>query len=137
MHALGVGHPANVLECARMGYGIFDSAMPTRDARHARLYVFTQGQGLPAPGTGEQWFKYLYVNDDKVIKQDGPISQYCDCLCCRRYPVGYLHHLFKIDDGLFLRLATMHNLRFMTQLTARLREEHHVQFDPATSTTAS
>jgi queuine tRNA-ribosyltransferase len=132
MHALGVGHPANVLECARMGYAIFDSAMPTRDARHSRLYVFTQAQGLPAPGSDEQWFKYLYVNDDKVIKQDGPISPYCDCLCCRRYSVAYLHHLFKINDGLFLRLATIHNLRFMTQLTARLREEQYAQHDTAT-----
>jgi queuine tRNA-ribosyltransferase len=35
--------------------------------------------------------------------------------------LGYLHHLFKINDSLFLRLATMHNLRFMTQLTSRLR----------------
>ncbi len=137
MHALGVGHPANVLECARMGYSIFDSAMPTRDARHSRLYVFTQAQGLPAPGSSEQWFKYLYVNDDKVIKQDGPISPYCDCLCCRRYPVAYLHHLFKINDGLFLRLATIHNLRFMTQLTARLREEQHAPLDTATTATTS
>jgi queuine tRNA-ribosyltransferase len=40
MHALGVGHPLNVVECTQMGYGIFDSAMPTRDARHSRLYVF-------------------------------------------------------------------------------------------------
>src|SRR5690348_2872686 len=31
MHALGVGHPSNVAECARIGYDIFDSAMPTRD----------------------------------------------------------------------------------------------------------
>ncbi len=137
MHALGVGHPANVLECARMGYAIFDSAMPTRDARHSRLYVFTQPEGLPAPGSNEQWFKYLYVNDDKVIKQDGPISPYCDCLCCRRYPVGYLHHLFKIDDSLFLRLATIHNLRFMTQLTKRLREEQHAPLDTATTATTS
>jgi queuine tRNA-ribosyltransferase len=37
--------------------------------------------------------------------------------------LGYLHHLFKIDDSLFLRLATLHNLRFMVQLTERLRAE--------------
>ena len=128
MHALGIGHPANVVECARMGYDIFDSAMPTRDARHFRLYVFTGEDGLPedalnsAPPS-EKWFTYLYVNDDKAIKNDGPISPYCDCLCCTRYSVAYLHHLYKINDGLFLRLATMHNLRFMAQLSERLRKE--------------
>ncbi len=41
MHALGVGHPANVAACYRMGYPMFDSAMPTRDARHGRIYTFT------------------------------------------------------------------------------------------------
>jgi queuine tRNA-ribosyltransferase len=125
VHALGVGHPANVVECARIGYDIFDSAMPTRDARHSRLYVFTSPDSLPAPGSTEKWFSYLYVNDDKAIKNDGPVSRYCDCLCCSRYSVAYLHHLFKINDSLFLRLATIHNLRFMVQLVERLRAEQH------------
>ncbi len=39
MHALGVGHPKNVLACFDLGYDLFDSAMPTRDARHGRLYA--------------------------------------------------------------------------------------------------
>ncbi len=121
MHALGIGHPANVLECARMGYGLFDSAMPTRDARHGRLYAFTTEPAATADNWGEQWFTYVYVNDDKSIKNDAPASRFCDCLCCSRYSVAYLHHLFKINDSLFLRLATMHNLRFMTQLTERMR----------------
>lgn len=121
MHALGVGHPANVVECYRIGYDLFDSAMPTRDARHGRLYVFTGEGGLPPGWSEEKWFTYLYVNDDKFIKNDGPISLYCDCLCCSRYSLGYLHHLFKINDSLFFRLATMHNLRFMVQLMERLR----------------
>lgn len=121
MHALGVGHPANVTECARIGYGIFDSAMPTRDARHGRLYAFTQE--TRADG---KWFNYVYVNDDKYIKSNEPVSSVCDCLCCTHYSQGYLHHLFKINDTLFFRLATIHNLRFMTMLTQRLRESDHV-----------
>ena len=124
MHALGIGHPANIVECYRMGYTLFDSAMPTRDARHARLYAFTTPDALPTQG---KWFSYLYVNDDKAIKNDGPVSRFCDCLCCSRYTVGYLHHLFKINDSLFLRLATLHNLRFMAQLMERLRTEQNEQ----------
>lgn len=130
VHALGIGHPENVVECARIGYELFDSAMPTRDARHARLYAFTGEEGLPPPGSTEKWFAYVYVNDDKAIKHDGPISPFCDCLACRRYSVGYLHHLFKINDSLFLRLATMHNLRFMVQLSERLRAEQYERQEP-------
>jgi queuine tRNA-ribosyltransferase len=122
-----------------MGYTLFDSAMPTRDARHARLYVFTGDLGERADQSAlgtinrplrltrkdgeDKWFSYLYVNDDKAIKNDGPVSRFCDCLCCSRYTVAYLHHLFKIHDSLFLRLATIHNLRFMAQLMERLRAE--------------
>ena len=120
MHALGIGHPQNVVDCTRVGYGIFDSAMPTRDARHARLYTFTGATGLT-----DKWLAYVYANDDKHIKNDKPVSSYCDCLCCTHYSLGYLHHLFKINDTLFFRLATMHNLRFMTMLTQRLREEYY------------
>lgn len=123
MHALGVGHPANVVECSRIGYGLFDSAMPTRDARHGRLYILCS----QAKRADDKWFVYLYINDEKHIKSDEPVSAACDCLCCTHYTRGYLHHLFKINDSLFFRLATVHNLRFMTMLCERLKEEHYAQ----------
>ncbi|MGB8253325.1 MAG: tRNA guanosine(34) transglycosylase Tgt [Anaerolineaceae bacterium] len=121
MHALGVGHPQNVLACYDMGYTLFDSAMPTRDARHGRLCRFNHPESDPSAGLSGDWLSYVYIDDKRHIKSDGPISSGCDCLCCRRYSLGFLHHLFKVNDGLFHRLATMHNLRFMSQLEQRLR----------------
>ncbi|KPL71482.1 tRNA-guanine transglycosylase [Ornatilinea apprima] len=121
MHALGIGHPENVLACYKMGYGMFDCAMPTRDARHGRLYVFNFPADGDQSGLNEKWFKYLYIHDEKHLKGDQPLSPYCDCLTCRRYSAGYLRHLFKMNDSLYMRLATVHNLRFMTQLTERIR----------------
>jgi queuine tRNA-ribosyltransferase len=122
LHALGVGHPQNVLACYDLGYDIFDSAMPTRDARHARLYVFTQSADAPMAGLVGKWLSYAYIEDERYIKADLPLSPDCDCLTCRRYSAGYLHHLFKMGDHLFFRLATIHNLRFMTELCDRLRK---------------
>jgi queuine tRNA-ribosyltransferase len=163
LHALGVGQPANVVTCARMGYNLFDSTMPTRDARHGRLLTFEEppassalaGPANPANlanlanlaknarrssgnarrssgnagrssgnvgrSTGD-WYSYTYIQDAKHIRQDRPISAHCDCLCCKNYSLAYLHHLYRVNDSLFYRLATMHNLRFMMQLMARLRE---------------
>jgi queuine tRNA-ribosyltransferase len=118
MHALGIGHPENVLVCYDLGYDIFDCAMPTRDARHGRLYTFTTPPSAPLTG---DWLKYLYINDEDHIHNGGPISEYCDCPCCKNYSVGYLRHLFKIGDTLFQRLATLHNIRFMVQLCDRIR----------------
>ena len=124
LHALGVGHPYNVLACYDLGYGIFDSAMPTRDARHNRLYTFATPADAPLAGLTGKWLKYAYLEDEKHIRSDEPLSPYCDCPVCQRYSRGYLHHLFKIGDSLFLRLATIHNLRFMTQLTERIRSRN-------------
>jgi len=120
LHALGIGHPHNVVTGHKLGYGIFDCAMPTRDARHGRLYTFTTPPGDNGGISGD-WLKYLYINDEGHKKNSLPVSLYCDCPACRQYAIGYLHHLFKINDSLFLRLATLHNLRFMTQLTERIR----------------
>lgn len=120
MHALGIGHPDSIIACARMGYDIFDCALPTRDARRGRLMVFNE----PPDRTyfAGQWWSYLYIGDDKHVKSNRPISEHCDCPTCHRYTRGYLHHLFKVKDAAYLRLATLHNLRFMTQLMARLRQ---------------
>jgi queuine tRNA-ribosyltransferase len=114
LHALGVGHPENVMACARMGYGLFDSSMPTRDARHGRLYTFTVDSSSSA--LTDDWFAYIYIQDDKHIKADRPVSPFCDCACCANYSLGYLHHLFEVKESLYQRLATIHNLRFMNRL---------------------
>ncbi|MBI1265318.1 MAG: tRNA-guanine transglycosylase [Alphaproteobacteria bacterium] len=114
LHALGVGHPVSVAACGRMGYTLCDSALPTRDARRGRLYCFSGD--VPAID-GEGWFKTLYLGDEVHARNDAPISQQCSCLTCRTYSRGYLHHLFKRDEPLYWRLATIHNLWFMRQVT--------------------
>lgn len=121
LHALGVGHPAFVAAGSRLGYQLFDSTMPTRDARHGRLLTFTADPATLGSFAGDDWFRFLYPNDDRHVKATAPVSAYCDCPCCARYSLGYLHHLYKLRDTLYFRLATAHNLRFMTQLMTGLR----------------
>lgn len=121
LHALGVGHPAFVSACSRLGYQLFDSTMPTRDARHGRLLTFTIDPETIENFAGDNWFRFLYPNDDRHVKATVPVSTWCDCPCCQRYSLGYLHHLYKLRDTLYFRLATAHNLRFMTQLMTGLR----------------
>jgi queuine tRNA-ribosyltransferase len=121
MHALGIGSPTNIVRCARAGYEMFDSALPTRDARQGRLYTWNSSPSDLADSRDERWFSYLYIADDIHWKNPRPISPDCDCWCCQRYSVGYLHHLHALGDALYIRLATIHNLRFVTRLTEILR----------------
>lgn len=121
LHALGVGHPESVLACVRMGYPMFDSALPTRDARNGRLYAYTTSPPSDGFQLVNDWFEYVYVHDRKYIKSTSSVFAGCDCRTCASYTLGYLHHLHKINDTLFFRLATIHNLRFMARLMESLR----------------
>lgn len=121
MIALGIGHPANVMKCLRMGYGLFDSSMPTRDARQGRLYVSSQDFRHLSKSPEDEEYSYLYIQDKKHVRSKVPISPHCDCLTCSNYSRAYLHHLFKIRDFLYSRLATIHNLRFVTLLIMNLK----------------
>jgi len=118
--ALGVGSPEHIVAGYRLGWRIFDCVLPTRDARHGRLYVWSApdltGVDLRAP----DFYHFVYIRDEKHKRDRGPISTACDCPCCREYSLGYLHHLFDVDDPLGQRLATLHNLRFYTQLLAAI-----------------
>jgi queuine tRNA-ribosyltransferase len=112
MLALGIGQPQNIMECLRMGYELFDSSMPTRDARQGRLYLLRELHH-PKVRAGN-WLSCIYIQDVKYAKTKEPISSKCNCLTCREYSLAYLHHLFKLNDSLYQRLATIHNLTFIT-----------------------
>lgn len=113
LHALGVGSPANLVRAARAGYSSFDCVMPTRDARHGRLFVGISS--LPE-------YSSINIKDERFVRADTPVEEGCDCECCRRHSAGYLHHLFEIGDPSGTRLAVIHNLRFYLRLMAWIRE---------------
>jgi queuine tRNA-ribosyltransferase len=103
--ALGIGRPQDIIACASFGWEIFDCTLPTRDARHKRLYV--------ADG-------YIHIGKSIYSSDFKPIEQGCDCHTCRNFTRAYLHHLFKIGDVTAFRLASIHNLKFYTGLIESL-----------------
>lgn len=106
--ALGVGRPSDIRNLFSMGWEIFDCTLPTRDARHKRLYTHNNKKN------------YINIGNSSYKLDDSPIEQNCDCLTCKNYSKAYLHHLFKIKDTSAYRLATIHNLRFYTRLIESL-----------------
>jgi len=120
-YAMGIGKPENIVKCVRMGYSLFDCVIPTRDARHRRLYIFSEKPESSAL-VGADFYKCLYLLDKKHINDKRPPEEGCDCLCCSSgYSRAYLHHLFQMEDALAYRLATIHNLRFYARLMEAIR----------------
>lgn len=120
--ALGVGNPKAIVDCVKMGYTIFDCVLPTRDARHKRLYVFTKDPDNFDIFNEENITDFVYITDERYVRDSSPISDHCDCHTCKNYSRSYLRHLFEIEDSLAGRLATIHNLRTYTKLIEILRK---------------
>jgi len=100
--------------------------LPTRDARHRRLYNFSiDPSSIDNIFTAQNWYEYLYIDRQKHSRDDLAISEFCDCYACKNYSRSYLWHLFMIQDALALRLATIHNLRFYSRLIELLQNGGH------------
>lgn len=122
LYALGVGKPNDILAMSKIGYDIFDCVLPTRDARHKRLYVYNF-DSIDSIDLNVQDFYSYYVPDKLIYSLDNSkVSNACDCLLCSRYSKSYLYHLFKIGDFTAARLASIHNLRFYSILMEKIRE---------------
>lgn len=130
LYALGVGKPQDVVAMSRLGYHIFDCVLPTRDARHKRLYVYNFDSIDSIKLNVSDFYSY-YQPDKKIYSIDNnPVSLACDCLLCTRYTKSYLYHLFKINDFTAARLASIHNLRFYSILMSKIRNELGGKLDP-------
>jgi queuine tRNA-ribosyltransferase len=114
--ALGSGKPMDIVRLSELGWDIFDCVLPTRDARHQRLYSFERWPEKVEDLLDEKNHGYLYLNRGRYAADEKPISEKCDCRTCQNFSRSYLHHLFKINDMVAMRLATIHNLRLYTKI---------------------
>ncbi|MEE1201070.1 MAG: tRNA guanosine transglycosylase [Christensenellales bacterium] len=124
-YAMGLGKPEEIVQCVAMGYSLFDCVIPTREARHQRLYVFADGCDTPdgVRRPDGKFYRYHYAMDDHHARDNRPVDPRCDCPLCRKHSRAYLHHLFKMNDPHAMRLATAHNLRFYGRLMELLGED--------------
>lgn len=123
LYGLGVGKPHEVAALTRMGYTIFDCVLPTRDARHGRLYVYNAASREKINLEDEKFWSFFSPDKQKYYTDTEPVSRACDCLLCTNYSRAYLSHLFRIKDTTAMRLSTIHNLRFYSILMEKLRAE--------------
>lgn len=121
LYGLGVGKPHEIVRLVNEGWHVFDCVLPTRDARHKRLYVYNAKNIEEIDITQEKFYSYYSPDKEKYYRDSSPVSTACDCLLCTRYTKSYLAHLFRVGDMTAGRLATIHNLRFYSILMEKLR----------------
>ena len=106
-YLMGVGSPEDLFEGVSRGVDMFDCVLPTRVARNGGLLT-QQGR--------------INLRNAQYVDDRNPIEEGCDCYTCRRFSRAYLRHLLMANEVLGLRLATIHNLRFMLRLMAQIRQ---------------
>jgi queuine tRNA-ribosyltransferase len=116
-YGLGIGTPDDLVFCSGLGWDIFDTVLPTRNARHGYLYV--------PPGEGDTQYKFydvLHLKSDRYKFDDNPIAS-TTAPECKNISRAYLRHLIRIKDAAGSRLATLHNLHFYASLMHELRAD--------------
>ncbi len=107
-YLMGVGTPANILECIALGVDMFDCVMPTRNARHGVLFTWNGVINIK----NQKW-----ENDFSVLDEQG--TTFVDSA----YSKGYVRHLFKVGEYLGAQIASIHNLGFYLDLVNQAREK--------------
>ncbi|MEN3040626.1 MAG: tRNA guanosine(34) transglycosylase Tgt [Bacteroidia bacterium] len=98
-YVMGIGAPADILEAVAAGMDLMDCVLPTREARHGRLYT---------------WEGILHIKNARFKADFSPLAPW-------GYSRAYLHHLFKVGDPLAYTIATAVNLQFILELMEAIR----------------
>jgi queuine tRNA-ribosyltransferase len=104
---MGIGDPEGILEVIEAGIDMFDCVLPTRTAR--------TGSALTNEGR-------LNLRNAQFARDQRPLDEACDCPACARFTRAYIRHLVNQNELLGLRLLSLHNLRFLIELTRGARE---------------
>jgi queuine tRNA-ribosyltransferase len=107
-YLMGVGTPANILECIALGVDMFDCVMPTRNARNGMLFT---------------WNGTINMKNKKWENDFSPLDESGDSYVDSYYTKAYVRHLFAANEILALQIASVHNLNFYLRLVETAREK--------------
>jgi len=129
--ALGIGLPEDIVRCAEMGWDMFDCVIPTREGRHGKLFFWKRSPKLQITNYKLQikskiqnpkfFYQTFNISNSKFAKDFSPINSESKLPELKKYSKAYLHHLFRLDEPLGARLASLNNLEFYMDLMEKLK----------------
>jgi queuine tRNA-ribosyltransferase len=105
-YLMGVGSPEDLWHGVARGIDMFDCVLPTRAARNGALFT-PDGR--------------ITITNARFKQVHAPVDDTCDCTACTRFTAAYMHHLFRAGEIFGLRLASIHNLRFLARQMEEIR----------------
>ncbi len=107
-YLMGVGKPEDMVRAVAAGVDMFDCVIPTRNARNGQFLT---------------WNGKLNILNGRYKDDFSPVDETCSCYACQEFTRAYLRHLFKLNEILALRMASLHNVTFYLSLMDRIRTE--------------
>jgi queuine tRNA-ribosyltransferase len=108
VYLMGIGNPVEILKGISLGVDIFDSRMPTQNARRGTLF------------TSEGKLKLL---NEKYKFDETPLDKNCKCFVCKNYSRSFIRYQLINDEFTGKKLATYHNIYFITKLIEKAKEK--------------
>lgn len=107
-HLLGIGAIKDIFIGVKKGIDTFDCVIPTREARHGRLYSRSGKLDIQ---------RGIFAKDKKTIEKG------CKCEACSRKPKrSDFKKMFSENKPEAQRLATLHNIYFYKTLFDKIRK---------------
>ncbi len=106
-YLMGVGTADCFFEGVMRGVDMFDCVLATRIARNGTVMT-SKGR--------------VVIKNAQYAHDFGPLDEDCDCYACQHFSRAYIRHLFKAQEILGARLASIHNLRFLIHTMEKIRE---------------
>ncbi len=101
IYLMGIGDPIEILEAIGMGCDIFDSRLPTQNARRGSLFT-SNGK--------------LRILRKEFEFDNNPIDNNCKCFVCKNYTKSYIRYLLKEQESVGKELASYHNIYFLNNM---------------------
>ncbi|VVB79931.1 tRNA-guanine(15) transglycosylase [uncultured archaeon] len=108
IYLMGIGDPVEILKAISLGVDIFDSRMPTQNARRGMLFT-SEG-------------KLRLMKEEHKFSEE-PLDKNCDCFVCKNYSRAFIRYQLLNDEAVGKKLATYHNIYFLQKMIETARKK--------------
>lgn len=123
VHLLGIGDESSIIDGIQLGVDSFDSALPTKIARHGTFLIEEKRRTNMNDRKRNNIIGGRMSIRSSIFADDSrPIDEECTCMACRHHSRAYLHHLWRAKEPILFTLLSHHNLTYTLNLMKEQRE---------------